>query len=142
MNKKLRRYEEINETINKQTNKIVRVFRGSQPDPRVDPRGVQNVTGRVGSGQEVFKPHVSGQVGSRGDEKPTGRVGSGRVSSHLAGNRSLAGRASMTRGWFLLTRGSGPGIRLANPTLLKNTFRSLNPTASLVPILNNTPMVS
>ena len=58
-----------------------RAFRGS--------RGVKNVTGRVGSGrakrlsnlvgrvrsgQEFFKSHGSGRVGSRGDEKLTGRV--------------------------------------------------------------------
>ena len=31
---------------------------------------------RVGLGQELFKSHGSGRVGSRGDENLTGRVGS------------------------------------------------------------------
>ena len=58
------------------TEKNSSAFRGSWPDPRVGSRGVQNVTGRVGSAQEVLKISrvESGRVGSRSDEKLTGRV--------------------------------------------------------------------
>ena len=48
-----------------------RTFRGS--------RGVQNLTGRVGSGVEVFESHGSGQAGSRVFQ--ISRVGSGWVNN-------------------------------------------------------------
>ena len=56
---------------------------------RVGSENVQNVTGRVGSGQEVFKSRGSGQVGSRFFQ--ISQVGSGRVASrnfHISWFRS------------------------------------------------------
>ena len=57
------------------------------------------LVGRVRSGQEFFKSHGSGWVGSRSDEKFAGR---GRSRPAIL---------------VLLTRGSDPHIRLADPTL-------------------------
>ena len=80
---------------------LVRAFRGSSPgresghvaskrhgSGRVESGSVQNLTGRVGSGQEVFKSRGSGQVESRVFQ--ISRVGSGRVGS--TGNEKLTVR--------------------------------------------------
>ena len=54
----------------------VRRFSKSRGLGRVGSGGFQNLPGRVGSGQEVFKSRGSGRVGSRRLEILTGRVGS------------------------------------------------------------------
>ena len=58
---------------------------------RVGSRVLQNLTGRVGSGQEISKSRGSGRVGSRCLEILAGRVGSGRVGSRRL--EILTGRA-------------------------------------------------
>ena len=75
---------------------------------------VQNLTGRIGSGQK--KGFQISRVGS--DRVGSGRVGSGRVNnfSNLTGRvtssrarkGSLAGRASMTRAFFCAVPRVGP----------------------------------
>ena len=83
-----------------------------------------NLVGRVRSGQEYFKSHGSGRVGSRGDEKLT---------------REISGRASMTRELFSPaggTRAFGSQIRHVNP------FPISCPKAFLLPKLNNTILIS
>ena len=63
---------------------------------RVGSGGFQNLAGRVGSGQDVFKSRGSGRVGSGGFQNLAGRVGSrrleilaGRVGSGRVGSRRL-----------------------------------------------------
>ena len=57
---------------------------------RVGSGGFQNLAGRVGSGQDVFKSRGSGRVGSGGFQNLAGRVGSRRLEI-------LAGRVGSGR---------------------------------------------
>ena len=75
---------------------------------------VQNLTGRVGLVQEVFKPRGSGQVGSGQETLKSSRVGSDHEPREAVHSRvGPAWPASC----FLLNRGSDTRIRLAGPIL-------------------------
>ena len=157
-----------NATSNAKRAVLSRVFRGSWSchgvfkTSRVGSESVQNLRGWVGSGQERFKSRGSGQVGSKGFL--ISRFGSGpvkekkkltgQVTSTQEAMKSLrigsdhdpreTGHSRVGPAWpascFLLTRGSDPRIRLADPTL--KPFPLSYPKTIMVPILNNTPLVS
>ena len=90
--------------------------RGSR---RVGSEGARNLTDRVGSGQQMFKPRGSDRVGS--GRVRSGRVGSGRVGSDRVGYSRVG-----SRGGSNLTGRIGSGrIKTFSNSLVGSDHRNL-----------------
>ena len=90
---------------------------------RVESGGLQNLAGRVGSGQEVLKSRGSGRVGSGGfQNRGSGRIGSGQDASKFS--RVGSGRVKTSRNSHGSGRVSRPDPTRLDPRDLTRPVKS------------------